>query len=150
MRNQILAASVARLLPRGSELTEVAVMWQRHRYMFPFGAFAALIVGSGAGLVGFSLSSSVGLAAAAAAVAATATTEYRVLAWTTDRLHLLRGSRFRRAAVEYLEALPDRTPVELVGNQFVITEWRVGDHRFTVPKSSESAMTRIATGRAAE
>lgn len=148
MRNQILAASVARLLPRGSELTEVAVMWQRHRLMLSFGAVVALVVGVGARVVGFPVSSSVGLAAAAAAVAATATTEYRVLASTTDGLHLLRGSRVRRAAVEYLHVLPERTTVELVGNQFVITEWRVGDDHYTVPRSSESAMTRIAAGYA--
>ncbi|MEO1065559.1 MAG: hypothetical protein AAFZ07_29435, partial [Actinomycetota bacterium] len=81
-------------------------------------------------------------------VVAPAATATAAAATVDDGLHLLRASRIRRAAVAHLERLPDSTHVELVGNQFVITEWQVGDQRYTVPKSSESAMTRIATGDA--
>lgn len=148
MRQQILLASAARHLPQGVQLVEAVVMWRRHHLMVPFAVVVAVVVGVGASFVGFGAASAVALAVAAAAVGASATTDHRVLASTTDGLHLLRASRIRRAAVGHLERLPDTTSIELVGNQFVITEWQVGDRRFTVPRSSESAMARIATGRA--
>jgi hypothetical protein len=149
MRQQILQASVTRHLPPGVRLVEAVVMWRRHHLMVPFAAAVAVVVAAGAAFVGFGPPSAVALGVAAGAIGASATTEHLVLASTTDGLHLLRASRVRRAAVRHLERLSDSTPIELVGNQFVITEWQVGDHRFTVPKSSESAMIRIAASSTA-
>lgn len=57
---------------------------------------------------------------------------------------LLRASRVRQVAFEMIERLPASTPVELVGNNLVLTDWMVGERRYTVPKSSQSAMARIA------
>ena len=98
-------------------------------------------------VVGFEVGPAVGLAVAAVGIAAASTTEHRVLAQTSRGLRLLRGSRIRQVAVELIGPLPDDTPIEMTGHRFVLSEWRVGDHDYTVPKSSEGAMTRIATSR---
>lgn len=121
-------------------------MWRRHRWLLPFGVAAAVLLVVVAILAGFeSTGSLIAVGLAAAGVAAMATTEYRVLAKTSRGLVLLRGSRIRQAAVEMVERLPKGTKVRLVGNQYVMTEWAVGDRRYSVPKNSESAMTRIAS-----
>lgn len=145
MRRRVLIESVRRRLRAGEHLQEVAYMWHRHRWTLPF----ALSAGAGLCLVAFvsgfdSAGSLVAVGLAASAVAAMATTEYRVLAATTSGLVLLRASRIRQVAVEVLERLPASTDVRLVGNNLVLTDWMVGDRRYTVPKSSESAMNRIA------
>ncbi len=146
MRRRVLIESVQKRLRADDELREVAYMWHRHRWTLPFAILAAIGVAGVAALVGVgSWGSLVAVGLAAAAVAATAATEYRVLAATQRGLVLLRASRIRQVAVEVLERLPASTPVTLVGNNFVLTDWLVGDRRYTVPKSSESAMTRIAT-----
>jgi hypothetical protein len=145
MRRRFLLESVRRNLGRDEEPLEVAVMWQRHHWMVPFALAAALAVGLGAAVVGFTGPSAVAVGVAAAAVAATATTEYRVLVRTDAGLRLLRASRIRQVATGLVEQLPDDAVVELVANQFVVTEWLVDGRRYTVGKSSEAAMTRIAT-----
>jgi len=113
--------------------------------MLPFAFGAAVLLVILGVVVGFeSAGSLVALGLAAAGVAAMATTEYRVLAMTTRGLVLLRGSRVRQAAVERLDQLPKDSPVTLVGSQFLMTEWQVGDRSFSVPKSSENAIIRIS------
>ncbi len=120
-------------------------MWNRHRLMLPFALGAAVLLAILGVAVGFdSAGSLIALGLAAAGVAAMATTEYRVLALTSRGLVVLRGSRVRQAAVERLDRLPKTSAVKLVGSQFLMTEWQVGDRTFFVPKSSESAMTRIS------
>ncbi len=147
MRRTLLYRSIQRLLGCDEKLHDAAVMWSRHRLMVPYLVVVALILGVGATVVGFSVPSAVAIAAAGTALGAAATTEHRVLAATEGGLWLLRSSRIRTVAVEVLEQMPSQTTVELVANQFVLTEWIVGDRRFTVPKSSEAAMTRIAMSR---
>jgi hypothetical protein len=147
MRRHFLFQSVSRLLRPDEVIIEVVVMWQRHRLMLPFSVFAAIAVFVGATIVGFQTGPAVGLAVAAVGMAAASTTEHRVLAQTSHGLRLLRGSRIRQVAVELIGDLPDDTPIEMTGHRFVLSEWRVGDHGYTVPKSSEGAMTRIAASR---
>lgn len=120
-------------------------MWHRHRLMLPFVFGAAILLVIVGVAVGFdSAGSLIALGLAAAGVAAMATTEYRVLALTSNGLVLLRGSRVRQAAIERLDRLPKHSTVSLVGSQFLLTEWQVGDRTFSVPKASEGAMTRIS------
>ncbi len=147
MRRHFLLQSVQRLLRPDEAILEVVVMWQRHRLMLPFSVLAAVAMFAGATLVGFEEGPAVGLAVATVGIAAASTTEHRVLAQTSRGLRLLRGSRIRQVAVELIGPLPDDTPIEMTGHRFVLSEWRVGDHDYTVPKSSEGAMTRIATSR---
>ncbi len=145
MRRRVLIESVQKRLRADDDLREVAYMWHRHRWTLPFALLAAVAVAVVAVLAGVrSAGSVVAVGLAAAAVAATAATEYRVLAATGRGLVLLRASRIRQVAVEVLERLPASTPVTLVSNNVVLTDWMVGDRRYTVPRSSHSAMTRIA------
>lgn len=140
--------SVARRLGDDEQIVAVAFMWQRHRLMLPFAVAAALGVLVVSALVGFEGSVALaGLSVAGAAVAAMATTDYAVLARTGSGLVLMRGSRIRQTAVELSERLPASCEVESVDSTLVLSTWLVGDRYYTVPKSSESAMTRIAAGR---
>ena len=86
----------------------------------------------------------IGLALAAAATAAMATTEYRVLALTSDGLVLLRSSRVRQKAGAIIGRLPASTRVEPVGSNLVITDWSVGDTVYSVMKRHQAAMVAIS------
>lgn len=120
-------------------------MWIRHRWMVPYAIIAALAVFLTSEWAGFDETSTrVALGFAAGAIAVNATTDYRILARTSKGLMLLRASRIRQYAVEMLERLPASTPIEPVGGTVLATDWRVGEAVYTVPKSSESAIHRIA------
>ena len=87
----------------------------------------------------------IGIALAGAAVATNATTDYRILARTTEGLVLLESSRIRQYATELLERLdPDTTPLERLGGTLVASEWSVGSRHYTVARSSEPSMTQIS------
>ena len=145
MRRATLLRSVARLLDDGAELHDAAFMWTRHRWMIPYAVIAAGAVYLASEWAGFTETPTrVALAFAAGAIAVNATTDYRVLARTSRGLVMLRGSRIRQYAVGVLERMPSSTRIEAVGGTVFATDWQVGEAVYTVPKSSESAIHRIA------
>lgn len=122
-------------------------MWSRHRWMIPYAAVTALAVFFTSEWAGFTdVSTRVALGFAAGAVAVNATTDYRVVARTTKGLVLLRGSRIRQHAVAVISRLPKNTKIEPIGGSVLATDWTVGEAVFTVPKSHERALERIAQG----
>ena len=145
MRRAILLRSVARAAPEAGSVLDAAYMWARHRWMVPYTAASFVGMMIVAVAVGWSdWSARIGLGAAAAAVAVMATTEYRVLAQTETGLSLLKASRIRQYATQLLEKLPGDVSIEPSGGSVLAADWTVGDRRFTVPRSSEQAMRRIA------
>lgn len=145
MRDRVLHNSVRAQLPDTDRILHLVHMWSRHRWLLPYAALAfggMLIV---ALLVGVEQwGGRIGLALAAAATAAMATTEYRVLALTSDGLVLLRSSRVRQKAVAIIGRLPASTRVEPVGSNLVITDWSVGDTVYSVMKRHQAAMVAIS------
>lgn len=146
MRRRFLVSSVQRLLRDDERLVEVAFMW-RHRpglvasasvtAAAAYGATWALSFGSSGTRVGFAL--------ALALLVSVARTDYRVLALTTaPRFVLYRASRVRQVAVAEIEQFMPPLVIDLQGTNLVLTEWLVGGEMFTVPKSSQAAMTRLA------
>ena len=145
MRRATLLRSVARFVDAGTELHDAAFMWTRHRWMIPYAVVAALAVYAASEWAGFTETPTrVALAFAAGAIAVNATTDYRVIARTSRGLLMLKASRIRQYAVALIERLPPSTRIEPVGGTVFATDWQVGDAVFTVPKSSESAIHRIA------
>lgn len=145
MRKAALLRSIQRLLDEGERAVEAAYMWRRHRLLLPFGVAAFLgmtLVAAWAGAEDWPTRIVIGLAGFAVAVAAT--TDYRVVAQTSDGILLLRASRIRQVAKEILERLPFSTVIEPVGGTVLAADWRVAGQVYTVPRSSETAMERIA------
>ena len=147
MRREILWASVRRVL--GAEmdiddLDDVAYMWHRQPRAVPIALLAGVFIGLLAPVFGFTVTSSVAIGAVAVAVVTTAATEYRVLAITGRGLALMRGGRIRQVAKPPVEWLPDSIGVERVSSNLVISEWRIGDRRFSVLRRFESTMAAIA------
>ncbi len=148
MRKATLLKSVRRLLGSGEEVHDAAFMWQRHRLMAPFAAVAFVALAFVATGVGWDeWPTRLAIGAAGAAVAVAATTEYRIVAATSTGLKLFRSSRIRQYAVEMIETLPGDADVIPVGGTWLVADWQVGDRVYTVPKSSEQAINRIASGR---
>ena len=114
--------------------------------MVPYAGAAGTAVFLLAGGFGFGdLATRVAVGVAASAVAVNATSEYRILARTTEGLVLCRASRIRQYAVGISERLPQSTSLEPVGGTVLATDWQVGEiGTFTVPKSSERAIGAIA------
>lgn len=147
MRRDVLLRSVARLLADGADVTDAAYMWRRHRWVVPFTAatFAAVVLlAENVGWTDWPTRIALGFAASAVAVAAS--TDYRVLAETASGPVLCKASRIRQAALSVLERVDADAPIEPVGGTVIATDWRVGDEIYTVPRSSEQAMQRIAAG----
>jgi len=143
MRREILWGSARGLLD-GEEILDVAYMWRRHRWAIP----AGLVVGGAVALLamifGFSTATGIGVGAAALAVLVSAATEYSVLAMTSRGLALMGGGRIRQVARPPVEWLPADTPVEKLVNNLVVSDWRVGDQRFSVLRRYESTMSAIS------
>ena len=145
MRKANLFRSIARLLDDGTQVVEAVYMWRRHRLMFPFGIVSFLgmvVVAEWAGWDEWATRIIIGLAAVAVAVAAS--TDYKVVAQTTDGLFLLQASRIRQVATRMLEKLPSDVAIEPVGGTVLAADWEVGGSVYTVPRSSEQAISRIA------
>ncbi len=145
MRRKVLVRSVRRLLRADEEIIDVAFMWSRHRLMIPYVLASFVALTAVAVAVGFdSWASRAGLGVGGSAVAAMATTNYRVLAQTSRGFVLMRASRVRQYAVEITERL--KSPIEMTPqtSYMVATDWLVEDLRYTVPKSSEQSMVRMA------
>ena len=145
MRKANLFRSVMRFLDDGVQVVEAVYMWRRHRLMFPFGIVSFLgmvVVAEWAGWDEWATRIVIGLAAVAVAVAAS--TDYKVVAQTTDGLCLLQASRIRQVATRMLEKLPSDVAIEPVGGTILAADWEVGGSVYTVPRSSEQAISRIA------
>lgn len=146
MRKAILFRSVNRALDSDERVIEAVYMWARHRWMVPYAivAFVALFVV--ADLVGFTqVSAQIALGIAGAAVAVAATTDYRVVAWTERGLYLFKASRIRRFASALIEELPEETPMTRLESNVIASDWEIGDRRYTLTRSNEQAMNRIAS-----
>ncbi|MEA2001842.1 MAG: hypothetical protein U9N84_08170 [Actinomycetota bacterium] len=151
MRRAVLLRSISRVLGAGTVVRDGAYMWARHRWMVPYGATAFGAVAFFAPIGGIDdWPTRIAVGAAAAAVAITATTEYRVLAQTDDGVILLKASKIRQVATEVQEELPADATMEPVGGTVLAADWQVGAHRYTVPRSSEQAMNRIAAAQQAD
>jgi len=145
VRKKVLLRSVVRFLDEGTHVVDAAYMWQRHRLMIPFAiaSFVGMVVvAEWAGWEEWATRIVIGLAAVAVAVAAS--TDYKVVAQTSDGVVLLRASRIRQTATAWLEKLPADVVIEPVGGTVLATDWAVAGSVYTVPKSSEQAISRIA------
>lgn len=148
MRRAFLLRSVAKLLGGDTIVTDAAYMWSRHRWTVPYGAVVFALVVLFAPLVTIDdWATRIVIGFGATAVAVNATTEYRVLAETADGLLLLRASRIRQVATEVLARLDGSAPIDRVGGTVIAAEWQIDDRRYTVPRSSDEAMQRIAANR---
>lgn len=146
MRRQILIKSVQRFVP-DARPDDVVYMWKRHPWMFGYSMLAGVAMLILVTVLGFEAwTSRLGIAGCAAVVAGVAATEYRILVATPSRRVLLQASRIRQVATGFVCDVPASTPIEPVGSNLVLTDWKVGDERYTVPKRSEASMTRISGG----
>jgi len=145
MRRANLFRSVVRFLDDGTHLVDAAYVWKRHRLVYPFGISSfvgMLIVAEWAGWDDWATRVAIGLAAVAIAVAAS--TEYKVVAQTSDGLFLFQASRIRQAATGLLERLPSDATIKPVGGTVLAADWEVAGSVYTVPRSSERAISRIS------
>lgn len=146
MRHAILLRSVARLLKEGEPLVDAAYMWRRHPHMLWYGGAAFALLVAVAAAVGWQeWPARVGFGAAGGAVAVYSTTEYRVLARTSERLVLFQASRIRQVARSVIDYYPAATPIEMVDGNMLATSWSFSGVSYTVPKSSERSIRLIAT-----
>lgn len=146
MRQQVLYKSVTRLLPEDEAIEHVVYMMGRHKWFLPFTAGACVVLFVVAVLSGIQQPGGrIAIALAGGAVAAMATTEYRVLVRTDHDLVLFAGGRLRQRATRLIGRLQPDTPIELVGNNLVVTEWLVGDRQFTVMRRFQQAMVALAS-----
>ncbi|MFK8026394.1 MAG: hypothetical protein AB8G26_20740 [Ilumatobacter sp.] len=148
MRRRVLVSSVQRLLPTEVTLIDVVFMWRRSGAMYVWAAGAAALAvlvttifdyGSG--------TARLALALAAALAAAVVTTESRVLAHTDAGPYSFVAGRVRQVATRLIGPLPDDAELAVVGSNLVLTDWVVGTERFSVPRTFQAAMTRLAAER---
>jgi hypothetical protein len=121
-------------------------MWRHRPWMIAWASLAAAVPFVALSLLGFgSMSSRVGVVLAVALLTTVAATDYRVVAQTVGpRNYLFRASRIRQVAVELLGDLSPNAEMEVVSTNLVLTDWLVDGERYTVPKSSQAAMSRLA------
>lgn len=146
MRRRLLVASVRRLLADDERPVEVVYLWRHRAAMVPVVVAAAVATYVILAMVEFgSVGSRVGVSMAVGLVASVLWTDHRVLASTTaPRLVLFRAGRVRQVAVEPLREMSPTTEIVAVGSNLLLTEWLVDGERYTVPKRSQGAMTRVA------
>lgn len=92
-----------------------------------------------------SIGSQIAIGLAGVAVAGMATTDQRILASTDTDLVMMQSSRVRQSARSVIERLPLDTPIKVVSDNLVISDWDVGGQRFSMMKRSQRAMTAIAS-----
>lgn len=147
MRKAVMFRSVNRVLGTAERVLDAVYMWSRHRWMVPYAAVGFVAVFWVAEVAGFEdWSGRVALGFGGAAVAVAATTDYRIVASTTDGLYLFKASRIRHVAIELIDRLDRGIEMSPSGGTILATDWQIGQHRYTVTKSSEQAMQRIAGG----
>ena len=148
MRRAVLFRSVARVLGDQLVVREAAYVWKRHKWMVPYGAFVFAAVVLLAPIGGIEdWPTRVAIGAAAVAVAVTATTDYSVVAQTDGGFALLKASKIRQVATGLQEHLPGNVELKPVGGTLLASDWQVGKHIYTVPRSSDQAMNRMAAAR---
>ncbi|NND04520.1 MAG: hypothetical protein HKN91_17225 [Acidimicrobiia bacterium] len=148
MRYAFLLNSVRKVLGDEATIHDAVYMWTRHKWVWPFGSavFAgALLFAPVFGIDDWPTRTVIG--AALAAVAIMAATEYRVLAQVDSGLTLLDASKIRQVATGLKEQLPRDVELSPAGGSMLASDWQVGQVRYTVPRSSENAMTRIVASR---
>ena len=130
---------------------EAAYVWRRHKWMMPYAAtvFAAVTLLAPIGGIE-DWPTRIAIGAAAVAVAVTATTDYSVVAQVDDSIVLLKASKIRQVATGLQDYLPVDVELAPVGGTLLATDWQVGKHRYTVPRSSDQAMNRIAATRSTD
>ncbi len=144
MRRAVLLRSASRALD-GADVYDAAYMWARHRWALPFSAVVFGAVAMLAPLAGIDdWPTRVVIGAAAVAVAFAAATDYRVVAQTERGLVLLAASRIRQVATAVVAWLPPDAELAPVGGTLLAKDWQVGDRRYTVARSSDQAMQRMA------
>ena len=148
MRRAFLLRSVARVLGGNMVVHDAAYMWARHRWMMPFAGAAFAAVALLAPIAGINEGGTrIALGLAAAGVAVMASTEYRVVAQTDGGIVLLEASKIRQVATDLRLRLEKDDPFQSVGGTVLAADWQVGEYRYTVPRSSEQAMQRMAATR---
>lgn len=148
MRRAFLFRSINRVLGEQVQVRDAAYMWTRHRWTVPFAVtvFAAIaLLAPIAGIDEWPTRTVLGLAGVGVAI--TASTDYRVVAQVDDGLVLLNASKIRQVATGFVQHLPPDAELVPVGGTVIATDWQVGEHRYTVPRSSEQAMNRMAAAR---
>jgi len=126
-------------------LIDAALLWVRRPWSYVYGSaiFAALL--TGAVLAGFDTwTSRFGLAAIGASIAVVATTDYRILALTTDDLVMCRAGRLRQVARSIIDRPPMATEMFPIGGTMLTAEWKIGKVTYTVTKSSQQSLARIS------
>ena len=140
-----------RALGNDAVVRDAAYLWRRHKWMVPYGAFAFAAVALLAPIGGIEdWPTRVAIGAAAVAVAVTATTDYSVVALTDDGFALFKASKIRQVATGLREHLPHNVELTPVGGTLLAADWQVGKHRYTVPRSSEQAMQRMAAAHTSD
>lgn len=123
-------------------------MWFRHRWVgwFASAVFVGLVwLAPLAGIEDWPTRVVIGLAGLGVAV--NASSNYRVLAETDQGMFVLAASRIRQVATGSPERLPAGAQLQPVGGTLLASDWRVGSNVFTVARSSQQAMERMAAGR---
>lgn len=141
LRHQILVRSVNALLEPGETCDNVVVLWNRHRWFYPYCAAAALglfIVAVASGIT--EPVNQLLMATCGAAVAALATTNYWILASTSNGFVLCRSSRVRQYAKELVTRYKRTPALEMVGSTVITSDWRVDGTEYTLTKRWESTM----------
>jgi len=148
VRNQVLIRSVRRLLGDDVVVHHVVTMWRRHPLAIPFCAGAFVVGFVVAALVDIQpLSSQVAVGLAGLAVAAMATTDQRILVQTDADLVMVLSSKIRQYAKAIIGSIPGDAVIEVVSDNLVISDWMIGDQRFSMMKRSQRAMTHIVAAR---
>lgn len=141
LRRQILVRSVTRLLEPEEQVHDVVVLWNRHRWFYPYCAAAGLslfVVALTLGVTG--AVNQLALAGCGAAVAAMSTTNYWILARTDEGFVLCRSSRIRQYAKELVTRLKPEVSMEMVGSTVITSDWRVNGTEYTLTKRWEATM----------
>ncbi|MEM7093258.1 MAG: hypothetical protein AAF567_09670 [Actinomycetota bacterium] len=148
LRLTLLHRSIARQLPDGIRIGNVAMMFTRHRWFFPYCLAAGLVLFLVAAASGIAETPGrLAIAIAGAGVAALATTNYWVLAETDDDLVLLRSSRVRQRAIALVRSLDPGEVPEMVGSTVVTSDWRIDGTMYTVTKRWEAALREMSLPR---
>lgn len=151
MRRAVLLRSIRAILGEHIAVRDAAYVWNRHRWVIPYAGvvFAGLVLFAPiAGIDDWPTRLVIGLAGLGVAV--NSSSDYRVVAETDQGMFVLRASRIRQVATGQVERLASDAEVKPVGGTILATDWRVGDQVYTVARSSEEAMERMAAGRSTE
>lgn len=145
LRQRILVRSVESQLHEHT-VHDAVMMWTRHRWFVPYVAVAAALLLGVATATGIeSWFNRLVLAGCGMAVAGLATTNWWILADTSNGLALLRSSRIRQYAKQLERWLPDGVSIAMVASTVITSEWRIDKTVYTVTKRFEGSLRRLST-----